>query len=99
MTQANGGTTVPKFVTPEEFGGPKQDDGSARSEASRVRECFSPQVTLKGLNMLSGGPAASKAARSALRTSSCMPTSAKSLAKVVCASSRGVSSKAPGPSC
>ena len=39
--KANSGTTVSKFIAPEEFGGPKQDDGSVRREASRARECFS----------------------------------------------------------
>ena len=42
-----------KLVAPKEFGGAKQDDGSVRREASRVRECFSPQVAPEGLDVLS----------------------------------------------
>ena len=40
-----------KFITSEELGGAKQDNGSVRREASRMRECFSPQVTPEGLDM------------------------------------------------
>ena len=48
---ALGQAMEPKFIASEELGGAKQDNGSVRREASRMRECFSPQVTPEGLDM------------------------------------------------
>ena len=78
------------LVATKELGGAKEDDGCARGQPSRVRvsgrrskrrawTCLA--VTCVG----EGAPRASRVARSARRTSSCVPMSAKSLAKLVCA--------------
>ena len=102
--QANSGAAVTQLVTAEEFGGAKENDGrvcrqaaawdkvSARRSKRRAWTCRA--VTCSGV----GAPEASRAARCVRRTSSSVPRSAKSFAKLVWASRRDVRRRAPGPS-
>ena len=87
---ANSGTTVSKFVAPEEFGGAKQDDGSVRRDAVRPAACesVSAQVASEGWTCCAvkwaggGGPAASRVTRSAWRTSSCVPKGVRAIVQI-----------------
>ena len=70
--KADGGAAVAKLVTPQEFGGTKENDAGVGCEASSMRERFSTEVLPEGLDVLRGDlgrPWASRAGRSAPRTS------------------------------
>ena len=49
--QANSGAAMAKFITAEEFGRAKEDNGRVRRQARGVGEGFSPQVEAKGLDV------------------------------------------------
>ena len=92
--QADGGAAVAELVASEELGGAEEDEAvcavspaacdrvSARRSKRRAWTCLA--VTWVG----EGAPGASRVSRSARRTSSSVPRSAKSLARICCASRR-----------
>ena len=101
--ETHSGAAVAKLITAKELGGAEEDDGSVRSQpAARdrvsARRSNRRAWTCLAVTCVGEGPGASRVARSARRTSSSVPRSAKSLAKLVCASRRGVRRRAPGPS-